>query len=568
MAYDYFSQTQSDKDKEADEQSQGVVIGGGSPVVQTGNEAQQQPGAPTKSGSYTNLQDYLKANQDSTFGNEVAGKIENTVKQGEEAANQFQNTFKSEADKNKIAANNIVLNQVKTDASKVVADPNQKDAYLKMRDAQYKGPLTATDLTDDYMKTTGALDKARMTAEANTTESGRKAYLDQEYGAGVGKNDYTVGQRKLDNFLIQNTPNSKNAFEQLNTKAQGLTGQFDQIKQALAEYAGGAKTTTEQARKAARDAIGLTDNNTFADTSKAALIDKAAADRAKAVNDYRAADEAALRNAIAKKSLTPEQLARLGVGTKPYGEDLRNYLTSPGTVDKFGAMTEREGSELSALAQLAGISNPYVTDADKGKIGKADLSAVAKIDAANQQKLKGTFQQKQDQYNQFMGGYTFNNPSIAGQLARLNIFKPPHASAYDSLNSTLDNLSGWLRQNGSNGNAKFSNGPSGQTYYGTVLDVYRNLVGQRDALASQLGINDAFNTNMQQPGSGKSGDDFAPPKPPDLSTSPVEGGGSPVTIDPVKPPMTLADWIQGGGTIGAYYDYLNGNSGPGTIGRR
>ena len=563
MAYDYFSQTQSDKDKEAEEQNQGVIIGGGSPVVNAGSSAQQQPGQPSKSGAYTNLQDYLAANQDPRFGNEVVGKIKTTVDQAKTAQDEFQNQYKGQVDQSTVKKNDIVLGQVQKDASKVVADPNQTAAYTQMRDAQYKGPMTASDLADPYMNTAGKLTKAQQTASANTTEAGRKAYLDQEYGSGVGNNSYTAGQRKLDNFLIQNTPDSKAGFENLNTEAQGLTGQFDQMKKLLEQYSGSAKDTTAQTRAAARGAIGLTDNNTFADTSKATAIDKAAAARAKSVNDYRAADEAALRNAIAKKSLTPEQLARLGVGTKPYGEDLRNYLTSPGTVDKLGAMTEKESNELSALAQLAGISNPYVADADKAKVGKADLSAVAKIDAANQQKLKGTFQQKQDQYNNFMGGYTFANPSISGQLARLNIFRPPHASAYDSLNSTLDNLSGWIRANGSNGNAKFSNGPSGQIYYGTVLDVYRNLVAQRDSLASQLGINDVLNTNLQQPGTGKSGDDFAPPKPPDLSTSPVEGGGSPVKITPPEKPMTLMEWLAAGNAIGGYQNYLTGNQGNG-----
>lgn len=547
MAYDLFQQTEDDKKKEADQQANGVVIGQGSPVVNSAGGATGS-GAPTRSGNYTNLQDYLRANSGSKFGQEVTQKIEGDVNQGAEAQQGFDTAYKSTVDQNRVTKNDAVLNKAKEYAPQVAENADLKNAYTKMRDAQYKGPQSASDLTDEYSKTTGAINKAQEVARANTDESGRKAYLDQQYGSGVGRNTYNSGQQKLDNFLIQSDPNSQGRFEELNQKAQGLTGQFDQLKNALQQYSQGAKTDTEATRKAAREAIGLTDQNTFGDNSRAALINKNAQARAESVNNYRQADDKLLRDAIKNKSLSPTQLARLGIGNNFHNQSdsILAALQTPGAVDKLSAMSSDEGRQLQALAELAGIQNPYFSD--PSKINTMDSKQVTSLDPTKQKYFTDQFNQMVSEFGRRQA--TNSDPFLANSLGRIKIGT---GGEYSTLTSAMNALNRWAAQNGSwsNGNARWD----GHGDVRAVRNTYNDLSNYYNSLLSTYGMNDYVNTGY------KAGVTPEIQPLPDYLNNPTPGEPmTPVIGRPVKP-NPLLDVIKSGGTVGDYLNEENGRTG-------
>jgi hypothetical protein len=53
--------------------------------------------------------------------------------------------------------------------------------------------------------TLSATDTAYQTTNTTKDAPGRQAYLQQEYGAKAGRYNYTKGQQKLDNLLIEKT---------------------------------------------------------------------------------------------------------------------------------------------------------------------------------------------------------------------------------------------------------------------------------------------------------------------------------------------------------------------------
>lgn len=86
------------------------VISSAPSSVQSSTQ-QQQKGAATQSGSFKNLQDYLRANADQNFGGQVAGKIDERINTARESQNQASNQFKSEVDQNTVKYNSDLVNR-------------------------------------------------------------------------------------------------------------------------------------------------------------------------------------------------------------------------------------------------------------------------------------------------------------------------------------------------------------------------------------------------------------------------------------------------------------------------
>ena len=93
---------------------------GGSSVVSTGDPSKPANTAPTKSGSFVNLQRYLDTNQPQAqkLGTNVAGSITQKGKEAESAVKTAKDTFKGQVTANTPTFNESLYSQAVADPTK------------------------------------------------------------------------------------------------------------------------------------------------------------------------------------------------------------------------------------------------------------------------------------------------------------------------------------------------------------------------------------------------------------------------------------------------------------------
>lgn len=412
MAYDYFQQNEEDQDL----QGQPRDLSGGGTII-TGNNGGASPdqsGAEkkTSSGSFTPLNSYLDANKSLQFGQQVAGKVGDELTGAETAQDQAESGFKTAADQGATKSNDDLISKVKSSPQDVATDD-----FAKQRDAYYKGPQAFTG-SDYSTPASTATDKAYNTAQQTKDEGGRKAYLDQTYGSGAGRSDYSAGQQKLDNLLIQADPSSKAAFEQTWQRAGTDKDRFGTLSSALDQYASKSKTDTDAARGAARGAIGIDDSGNFTKDSDLQKILDQAEQGASTYNSQQTTRNNQALDDFKSGKLSPEDYAMLGAdaGTRSYRVDPSQYLQTGPQASRDSVLSTENQARVAALARLAGKENTYAPNAaaagtyDPSKANTIDRgaysAAVEQAKASYQQQLAEVQAQLKDFEKQYANGST------------------------------------------------------------------------------------------------------------------------------------------------------------------
>jgi hypothetical protein len=237
------------------------------------------------------------------------------------------------------------------------------------------------------------MNKAAGLGERMGDSSGRKAYLDQTYGSGVNRN-YTEGEKSLDNYLISNTPGSREALEGNVSDAKALRGEFDALNNRLDAYQNQKKAETATTRSDTRTAIGLDEAGNidkegtiqkYVDTISPRIEDR----KRTAVNDT-----SALRKSLQGKtgvSGIDKETAKLMTGYDPtkfpgtayrgnltvpgingltefpgnfYGVNPSDYVNdiNPGNINFSSVISKPESEKLGAYLNLADKPNTYISD--------------------------------------------------------------------------------------------------------------------------------------------------------------------------------------------------------------
>lgn len=380
MAFDYFADEEN-KDKGGEQGGPEKVLGQESLVVNNSPTTAGGDADKKSSGAFTNLGSYLDANKDQQFGQQVAGKVQNTVNDANQQLDTTDTTFRGDVDKSTVKKDDSLLDDIKNDPTKVASDDARLGSFAQMRDATYAGPQHLSDENDLYSSTQGKTQKAADTANQTSTEGGRKAYLQQEYGSGVGRYDYTAGQQRLDNLLIQNDPGSRDAFANVQNAAKGTQQRFTDLSSALDAYAQQGKSGTEAARAAARGTVGLDEQGNITDDSPIMQAEKAAEARAAQFNTQKQQEASALQQALKSLNLSKDQLDKLQLSTgQTWGVDPSKYLTTGADATVGNSATADEQARVAALAKLAGKDNTFLPDADQA--GKYDPTKANTYDAA------------------------------------------------------------------------------------------------------------------------------------------------------------------------------------------
>lgn len=348
------------------------------------------PASKTPSNNFADLSNYLKVNEPQQFGQQLAGKISTDISNDQSQAANTDAAFKQRVDADTIKDTSGVTQQVSQDPTKV--DPN---SFGALRDATYNGPSNFSDASDLYNQAQGATDSASQKASALQTEGGRFGLLDSYFG----RPDYSQGQKSLDNLLVQDDPNSQQAFQQIQSNASNLAQQQQARNTDLSAYGNLGAQQTADTRSTARDALGIDDSGNYTGTGAIADAQTDLANRTTAANAAAATQyQNTLNQAASNKfGLSPDFLKAIGV-TNPqgYGVDPSKYLTAGQTLSQEQVATPQDVARLQALTNLAGPNaTPLLSD-----YTEAGQSATAPAFNFDTTGYEGAVSQNQAQYQQ------------------------------------------------------------------------------------------------------------------------------------------------------------------------
>jgi hypothetical protein len=412
MPYDLFANQDEEEKQQGIPSGQkslapsGGIIDGGTPG---GGGPKGNSGQPTHSGSWTNLDAYLDANQDQHFGSQLAGKVQGDVDAATAAQQKADSGFKSQVDAASASPDQNFVEQAIQNPTDFVKNADQVSRFNKMRDASYQGPNSLTDVNDLYQPAYQATQQADQSGQSLGTEGGRFALLDRYFS----DPQYNQGEKTLDNLLAVADSNAPQAFQTAQQSAQGVKSGFGNLTQQDQDYATTAKQNTQQARSQTRSALGLDDAGNVISTSPVVQIEQQAAQTAQQDNANRDAEYQAIEHVLQGPGHTrqrndpfyifPTDVFGLPADTRTYGVDASKYLSTEPDATAATAATADQQARVAALSQLMGKPNTWLPDASAA--GQYDPSKAVQFDKAgftteqqkNQQAYRQQLQQIQDQ---------------------------------------------------------------------------------------------------------------------------------------------------------------------------
>lgn len=254
----------------------------------------------------------------------------------------------------------------------VISNEDEATKFKRIRDAQYKGPENLVGDVGNYQKAYGTTQKAKEEADLAGEESGRFALLDKYWGGGAGRYDYTKGQQKLDQLLLQNDPNSRDAIAAQQGRAKNVQDQYAQLNDRLSQYAQGRKQQTQAARSEARQALGIDDAGNEGQFGAIYQTKGDIQRRAREAESARNRITSDITGQFSQRDITPEIAQRLGLqeGMRIYNVDPNQYYREGMTPTLANVASEADYNRINSLYGLADLQNSFLTD--KSQLGTYD----------------------------------------------------------------------------------------------------------------------------------------------------------------------------------------------------
>lgn len=327
----------------------------GSSAAPTIGASSSAPKAPSSSGNFTNLSNYLNANKNyNAQGGGLAGQVnQNLQDKGNVIQNQYNNaqqSFQTQADQGRVIDRNSTVQTALTNPSDFSKDNTNVSNFQKLLSGSYTGPQANSDTAQIQNK---AQNLQSLTNLGNT-ESGRHALLNNLYG----NSNYNQGQQQLDNLLIQANPDQMNKLKQAGQIPQSVLSKIalgtQQDQDLIKQYKQEAANTNQQTK-------GLVDSNIL--QQQQGLQSKLQ----NLIKDRGSFQK--LSNEIGTNTLDPETAKQLGIplGTDTYGVDALNYLTNTDTT----APTLGNVASSDDIARFQALSKLTSDPSLAGYIGKA-----------------------------------------------------------------------------------------------------------------------------------------------------------------------------------------------------
>jgi hypothetical protein len=367
---------------------QGGGAGGAAGAAASASAGNTPAGAAGVGSQFVGIKDYLEANkpQSAKLARDVGGYVGGLGEQARSELDTGVKGFNQTVDQNTIGLNQELLDEAKTDATKVVGDQAKLSEFKKQRDASYKGP-NSFDQSDFYKKTNDAVTKANQAATNTQTEQGQKDLISQLQSAKKGK--VHQGALAFDSSLLQADPTSKQILAKTKEGMSDIAGKLTSAQEQALAKVGQAKQTTDSTKAAVQGAF--TGEQGVQGQLEKQLKDKALG----AVNQSKQQADQTMQ--LLKTGATPNdaQLEILDIsrdqwnqlkgdqgylqstyGINPYA-DFSTYGTVKDPTTQINAQniaSAEDYAKYQALNQLMDSQNNFLSDPTQA--GKADLDAL------------------------------------------------------------------------------------------------------------------------------------------------------------------------------------------------
>lgn len=224
--------------------SSGTSVNTAQPTA-PGNSAQQ-------SGSWTNLNDYLNANQGASnnLGTRVLGTVNQAASQGTGIINSAGQNFQGDVNTGTDVYNPQLSHDALAAPSAFLQGPEYTQLVNELT-GTYNGPSDWGTSTEAANATQGE-QNAQQTASLGLTSQGRQQILNQTTAA-----PYTQGQGSLNEFLLDNNPTQLQPITAAANIGGNLQGQYQQVAQnAGNQVTAGQNTSAATGNQAKGDILG------------------------------------------------------------------------------------------------------------------------------------------------------------------------------------------------------------------------------------------------------------------------------------------------------------------------
>lgn len=331
---------QSEDPTRIDVTGAGAGSGGGSAQVSGAFKAPS-----SSSGQFTNIGDYLKANQTgaSRLGTQVAGNINKETDEAKTAIQTGQNQFNTAADANKIAYDHGAVQRF-TGTGATTND------FSRLLSGTYGGPNSLADVG------------ARTSIDKEVSEANQKAQLAGTQGGqiqlirDVAGRPVSTGALRLNSALITGNEGAQTALRSATAGASGLNTSLTAAEQAAQQRAAEVRALNKNTKAKTLESV-----NSYLDTQDSALAQRLAQAKIDAEAKNSAA-QAYLRNPSSGTAagLSAEQNAQLQAAlaaAKASGAstgDLSKYYTAanPNQLTRESVTSADEAKRLTNIANV------------------------------------------------------------------------------------------------------------------------------------------------------------------------------------------------------------------------
>lgn len=325
-----------DKNKDSSNQSGVNISGGAGADFSTGVPGQESTSAAKNqksSGNYANIQSYLDANRDQ--GDQMGQQISSNVESKAQDAQSKISGLQAKAPEVKDYDPNATFSKLGS-----LSDQEKSDYRNTRATGGYSGPQSI-DKVDGYADAQKAAIEASGLVKNTANEYGQQALLKDAYK----RPDYSAGQNKLDQVLLQGSAGSKQALEGISKKYAGLDNLFNTT----------AGQVGESINKANQTALANKNKIVQAEADQwKGLVDpiQARADEANRLNPELISR---IQSDAADETLSQETLDQLGLGEGQniYDLNLGNYITPDATA--VGLNNVANAEERTKYQQLADL---------------------------------------------------------------------------------------------------------------------------------------------------------------------------------------------------------------------
>lgn len=382
MAYVYDAGLSEEENKKREEQSRGgggiIGAGGAQPMSAGGQPAAN--GAPSASGSFTNLQRYLDENKAGSLdlGQKVAAQVKTAGEEAKGAAEGIVKTGGEQIEAARVKPTGIV-DEAAQNPTAVVSDAAKKAAFERERDATYGGPGGLEDV--EGFETAQQKVKLFQDRNALTQNEGGRMELLRSLNPTSGRGKLTLNQ-----LLISGNPDAALAVSDAGKPFENLGGYLTAESDAARKRAVDAANEAAATRKAVEDRF-LGEGGVIPGFISG-LDEGVAGARSGASSGW---------SAIAQKldnlePLTEAELAQIGISKgeldRMYQDEtiLKTYHGNPLPLSGFLQQTgtpeliTRENfasaddyARSAALAQLMGDFPGLLSESTRDQAGKANL---------------------------------------------------------------------------------------------------------------------------------------------------------------------------------------------------